>query len=210
MTSSRSIGLFAVVVACGCLVPSGQVRSDDGPAKAAQAAGTENGLTDASLEAMLRGMGYDPKITKSSSGKRTYYRLILSEDTFNFVFDMSLDVERTRVSFSAPLPVVNDKDGVAAERLWKLLEVNDDILPASFSYDKGNKRLYLNMAIDNRGITTAVLRKEITQFTRLIERTCPHWKEIQPAVAPATPPATPPVIAPVIPPATPPAAVPGN
>jgi hypothetical protein len=202
MTHFKSTWLFAAIVALGCLTSN--ARSDSGPTPATATA--DQNLTDASLEAMLRGMGYEPTSSKSSSGKRTYYRLILKEDTFTFVFDLSLEVDRSRVAFSAPLPVVKDRDQVPAERLWKLLESNDDIAPAGFSFDKDRKRIYLNMAIDNRGITSAVLRKEITQFTRIIERTCPQWKDIQPVTAPATPPITTPAATP----ANPPAATPAN
>lgn len=161
----------AVLILCSAV---GAGRAQDKPAAGA------GRLTDASLEAMLKNLGHTPTATKSESGKRTYYRLDLSEDSFTFVVDLSLDPEGARLWFSAPLVKVPERDRVALDRLWKLLESNDDILPASFSYDASRQRFYLNLTVDNRDITPAVLRKELSTFTRTIEKTYPLWKEVQP------------------------------
>ena len=208
MANFKDLCVLAGIVSLSCLTAGGWAqenvpqRQPSGPA-IPQAAAPAQGLTDASLEKMLRDMGYDPKSSKSQDGKRTYYRVIIEEETFRFVVDLSLDRERMRVWLSAPLPQVASTESVAVERLWKLLESNDDISPASFSFDKSRKRFYLNMAIDNRDITPVVLRRELSYFMRTIQQTHALWKNISqqagsdPAPAiPAPAPAPNPVVRP--------------
>lgn len=198
MKTFKIVWLFAGIVSLGCLVCDGEAlgmqdrQAGAGLAPLGPVPGQS--LNDASLEATLRSMGYDPKISKSSNGKRTFYRLHLEEDKFRFVFDLSLDTERERIWFSGPLSTVTDRDRVATERLWKLLESNDDISPVFFSYDNNNKRVYLNLVIDNRDMTATILRKEISRFMRVTERTYPLWKDMQPAPAPSNPPPATPAV----------------
>jgi hypothetical protein len=189
MARFSNYGLLAGLVVAGCL--TGGIGAQDRPlaqepggGPARTAAGQV--LNDSSLDALLRNLGYDPEVTKSASGKRIYYRLVTVEDAFRFVVDISLDQSCSRLWFSAPLPEVA-VDKVPPSRLVKLLEANDDITPASFSYDKARQRFYLNLAVDNRDITAAIVRKELTSLLRVIERTAPLWQDLPQEAAQAAP-----------------------
>jgi hypothetical protein len=160
----RALFLALALASCAAL----NTARADGP--------TDNGkLTDAALEKMLVDLGYTPKKTVSADGKRTWYNLVVKQDTFTYVVDVSLDSEGKKVWFSCPLRTLNNPEKVKVERLWKLLEENDNILPMCFSFEKNTKRLYLNHAIDNRGVNARVLREELDLVLGVIRRTYAIW-----------------------------------
>jgi hypothetical protein len=215
-------GALLAVALSAAPVPAEDTLPKVQPPAGAPAAPTDDRLTPATLETMLRQMGLDPKLSKSSDGTRTFFHVVVNTDTFRFVLDISLDPDGGRLWFLAPLKQVDDISKVPADRLWALLQDNDSIYPASFSYYKAQKRLYLTLVLDNHGITAGRLHSELLNFMRIIERTYPHWNTAEwpggaptagnPPTPPSTPPAAPPTpgTPPVFPPAAPPIGGPGK
>jgi hypothetical protein len=190
-TRPASLAL-SLALACG-LASAGLARAD------APGVPEPGKLTVASLEKMLTDLGYDFKKSTSTDGKRTYFGLVVKQDNFTFVIDLSLDEQGSKLWFSCPLRTMEHPEKVKSERLWKLLEENDAIMPMSFSYDRSNSRFYLNLAVDNRGLTAKVLREELDRAMGVIRRTYAiwdsyQWPELNDGAAPPanpTPPASP-------------------
>src|SRR4051812_22235926 len=102
----------AVLTLAATLAALGGARADE-PKKA------EAGrLTVEALGQMLDDLGYEYKVSKTEDGKRTFYGLVIKQDTFTYVVDLSLDPAGQRVWFSCPLRKVPEQDRVKAERLW--------------------------------------------------------------------------------------------
>jgi hypothetical protein len=164
-TMKVRLSLFALAIAACTALGSARAEEKTAPGK----------LTDATLEKMLEDLGYSPRKSVSADGKRTWYNLVIKQDTFTYIVDVSLDTEGKKVWFSCPLRKLEAPEKVKVERLWKLLEENDNLLPMSFSYDRSNKRFYLNHSMDNRGITARVLREDIDAVLGVMRRTYPLW-----------------------------------
>jgi hypothetical protein len=150
-------------------------------------------LTVEGLEKMLGDLGYEYKKSTSSDGKRTYFGLVIKQDSFTYVIDASLDEEGNKLAFSCPLRKIDHPEKVKIERLWKLLAESDAVLPMCFSFDKSSNRFYLNHSIDNRGVTAKVLREELDQTMRVLRRTYPVWNAEEWTELSAPPAATPPL-----------------
>ena len=67
---------------------------------------------------------------------------------------------------------------LVAEKNWEGcggLELNDEIIPARFTFDKKHKQIHLLSPFDNRGVTPARLRQEIVALDAVMRRTEPAW-----------------------------------
>jgi hypothetical protein len=168
-------GLLALTCGAGALRADGQTLIRNGREQGTVRQVIDDRLTAETLGKMLRDMGYDPKVSTSADKSITFYKLVLERDNFTYVIDVSLDKAQKRVWLVCALKRVGAIEQVQAARLQKLLEENDMIAPAAFSYDKTRKQFFLNVAVDNRGITAAQLRAELDTLQSVVRRTYPLW-----------------------------------
>jgi hypothetical protein len=146
----------------------------DGADKAAKAAPKHaDALTDESLKEKLENLGYEPKVIKSKTGG-IMYLLDFERGSYRYVFYCSLATDKSRLWLSSALrPLPTGKD-LRADILEKILAKNDDIGPTHFTL-RNNRYLYLELALENRGITSVRLRKEIDAFAAAIKDNEPLW-----------------------------------
>jgi len=107
---------------------------------------------------MLENMGYEP--AKLSSG----YAITLKQDTWTGPVQMLLSPSKTKIGFNANMGTVEDPAAVTASDWQGLLIAQQDMEPSMFIFYKDSKRLFLHRTMDNRGVTPAVLRKELDSF----------------------------------------------
>jgi hypothetical protein len=174
MMIRKSAALLAAALALAGVAQAADPVPAKGEAKAAEEVKKADGvLTNETLEKMLLDMGYEPKVSRSADGSRTWYDLTVKQDTFTFVIDLSL--ADGRLWFSCPLKKVADPDKVPAEKLWKLLQENDTVYPGSFSYYAQRKQFFYNLAVENRDLTPTRLRAELDRVMGVLRRTYTEW-----------------------------------
>ncbi len=126
-------------------------------------------LDDAGLEAMLAGLGYEPK--KLSKG----FLITSKKDTWTFYIQFVLSGDKSRLGMNANLGVVENPDSVTAPQWMTLMVKNGDIDPSCFYFDKDQKKLYIHRVLENRDLTPAYVRTQIENFTSDIFSTKDAW-----------------------------------
>jgi hypothetical protein len=127
-------------------------------------------LTDELLMQDLTNMGFEPK--KLSKG----FLIAIKQDTWTLNMQLVISANGEKIGLNANLGKVDDPASVSAPTWYDLLVSNGDIDPAAFYFDKDQKKLYLHRTFDNRGVTPAILRREIEAFGGAIRKTENLWK----------------------------------
>lgn len=159
--------LFAIVLWAGTLLAGGlraQEAADDTrpPAKAS--------LTDASLFQMLDEMGYEPKKLKQG------VVVSIKQGDWTFNVQLLISPNKEKIGLNANMGLVEDPASVTAAQWMNLLASNTDIAPSFFYYNKTSKTLYMHRVLDNRYMTSALLRQQIDAFCANIKETADLWK----------------------------------
>ena len=163
--------LFAIIL-WGCTALHVFTRAEPGvPVQAAQTPGDT--LTDDSLLQTLVNMGYEPK--KLSKGAL----IVVKQDTWTLNLQVVLSPNAEKVGLNANLGKVDDPDSITSSQWKGLLVSNGEIDPSAFYFDNDQKKLYLHRSFDNRGITPAILRREIERFSSNIQHTSDLWKFVK-------------------------------
>ena len=118
----------------------------------------------------LTNMGFEPK--KLSKG----FLIAIKQDTWTLNMQLVISANTEKIGLNANLGKVEDPASVSAPTWYELLVSNGDIDPAAFYFDKDQKKLYLHRTFDNRGVTPAILRREIEAFGAAICKTESLWK----------------------------------
>jgi hypothetical protein len=161
----KSIALVLVVL---FLIPATLSAGQD---EAAKKPGSE-ALTPTGLGALLNDLGYEPK---EAGKKKDIYDIAVERDNWKIFIRISLSGDRKSIWLDASTVALKDPDAAKPAAWLKLLELNNEIVPARFSYDKKFKQLHLLKPFDNRGFTPARMRQEIDAFDALMRRTEPVW-----------------------------------
>lgn len=130
----------------------------------------DGGIDDAGLKTMVTNLGYTPK----DLGEGTL-EIALTTTHLNIPTRMFLSKSKLKLWLSVTLAL---KDGVAKftrDDLQKILETNVDIGPAHFMIEGGS--LKVKLPIDNRGLTPAVLRKELDYLSARVDETRAVWQK---------------------------------
>jgi hypothetical protein len=150
---------FAVALAAGLAAS---------PAAAQAPGGCAAALTDPCLLTMLQQMGMEPK--PLSKG----FLVVIKQGTWTNNIQVVISGNGQKIGFNSNLGLVTEADITAAQ--WKaLLAANRDIDPTAFYYDPQRSKLYLHLSLDNRAVTAAILRNELSIFSGQIVSTGPLW-----------------------------------
>lgn len=144
--------------------PEGRSTPQGEPAK--------GGMTAEQLGSMLSNMGYEPKDLGSGD-----FEVIIERDNWKTYVGLSISPNGRYLWLDASLHTVSDPDRVPAATWRKLLEVNDQIGPAYFSWNKKTNKLWLFLPVENRDITPVRMRKEIEAFDAILRRTVDSWEK---------------------------------
>jgi len=128
-------------------------------------------LTPTQLGDMLDKLGLEPKVI---SKDKDWYQVTIDRDGLKFFYNVKLHDNRRQLLLFMSLVVV--PANAPAASLRRLLEENDTLGRPSFIYNKAEKNVYLLTPLENKGITSARLRKEIDQFDGQARETRPLWR----------------------------------
>jgi hypothetical protein len=159
---------FALPIALAVLLlpPAVTARQDEAKKAAGQM------LTPTGLGDLLRDLGYEPK---EVGKKKDIYDIVVERNNWKIFIRISLSGDRKNLWLDASTVTLKDPDSAAPAVWLKLLELNDEIIPARFSYDNKFKQIHLLKPLENQGITPARMRQEIDAFDSLMRRTEPAW-----------------------------------
>ena len=161
------IGIFAVALWAATLLVSrlGAQEPTDDTRPAARGA-----LSDASLLQMLNDLGYDAKKLKQG------YVVAIKQGEWTYNVQFVLSPNREKLGLNANMGTVDDTSTVTAAQWMNLLTANTDTAPSFFYFNKNNKTLYMHRVLDNRFITSTILRQQVEAFTANIKDTADAWK----------------------------------
>lgn len=130
-------------------------------------------IDDAGLKTMLTNLGYEVK----EPGTNTF-EVSMSTAGLNIPTRAFISKSKTKLWLSVALM---QKEGVAKltrDDLQTILEKNVDVGPCHFMIENG--WLKLKMALDNRGITPAVLRSELDYLAARVGDSKSVWQKPAP------------------------------
>ncbi|MDB5308047.1 MAG: hypothetical protein JWO38_2249 [Gemmataceae bacterium] len=163
------------VLACLGLMAGGwgaASRADDPPpTKDPPAAAEPLRLTTASLGLMLTDLGYEPKL-----GEDRFQKIRATAKDWTSPVWLSVSGSGRTVWLYTEFDLRPDFDKAPADAWRRLLEKNDDIIPAFFSLDEKGRRVSLRQPVHNAGVTPAQLRKQIAAFVDVIQKTQDLWR----------------------------------
>jgi uncharacterized protein (TIGR03067 family) len=123
------------------------------------------------LGRFLRDLGHDPKALSPD-----VYQVTVEREKWPVHIMLSLSTDGQRVWLESKFAPVTEPDKVAP-LVWKrLLEANEKIGPAHFAFDPADKRVHLYKSIDNKGLGTDRLRREIEHFDQTVRKTQDYWR----------------------------------
>ncbi len=161
---------FAVALLAALAVGADEPKKDKDPPKAKGPVR----LDFKALGEMLTDLGYEPKATDNNS----FHKIIASSKEFTHPVWLSLSADQRTVWFYNYNSLPDGFEKAPAESWRKLLEKNDDIVPAVFSVEETKKRLALRLPIPNADITPVQLRKTITGYVDTIQQTKALWNTV--------------------------------
>jgi uncharacterized protein (TIGR03067 family) len=131
------------------------------------------GYTPAQLIETLNKLGYEPTVYGSTKEK-CWISLNRGDYRTTVAFEISSD--RTTIWFDGPLHIMTNPEQIPPQTVKRLLQENEKIGPAHYTYDASNKRFHLYRSHDNHDWTPKKLRQEIEQFDDVLRKQEPNWR----------------------------------
>lgn len=132
------------------------------------AAPSQDKLKPAELKSMVEGLGYETKVLNSEAGKEKYEFTIKLTD-FNVPMGAEISPSGNYVWLTVFLGAMKP-----AHPFEELLRANGDIQP-SFFYITKSGNLMMAVAIDNRQVTAAVLKRNVDKISADVSKTSKTW-----------------------------------
>jgi hypothetical protein len=126
-------------------------------------------LAPAQTGEMLSALGLEPKTTGTEAGKERYEIKITKDN-----LDIPVSVEHS-ASGSFVWLTVHLGAAPGGDRTMGLLKQNASSQPCHFYVNKSD-RLMMGLAVDNRGITNAILRERIDMLVGQVTGTKALWQ----------------------------------
>jgi hypothetical protein len=131
---------------------------------------TRGVLSDTTLLQMLTDLGYEPKKLKAG------YVIAIRQAEWTYNVQFVISPNREKIGLNANMGVVEDPAAVSASQWMNLLAANTETAPSFFYYNKTNRTLYMHRVLDNRAMTSTILRDQVNAFTANIKDTADLWK----------------------------------
>ena len=131
------------------------------------------GYTPEKLIEALTKLGYEPTVYGTNKDRCW---VSLNRGDYRTTVAFSFTTDRTTVWFDCPLSTVAFPAQAPAKAMRALLEENERIDPAHFTYDTTEKRFHLYQAYPNRDWAPKKLRQEIEKFDDLLRKKEPIWR----------------------------------
>lgn len=121
------------------------------------------------LNPTLLNLGYESKAMSHGS------IVSVKSGTMGLFVQLVLSPDNSMLGININLGSVKSPEDVTALQWRTLLEINEKIEPAAFFYDPGLKHLILHRALDNRGLTPAILKFEVDRLVKDATLTADAW-----------------------------------
>jgi uncharacterized protein (TIGR03067 family) len=119
----------------------------------------------------LKEAGFEPRSLSDD-----VFQISVERDSWKVHIMVSAPAENERIWLECKFAPIADPDSVPPAAWRKLLEENERISPAHFTFDKSDKRVHLYKGIRNHDVSPARLKKEIDAFDAVARRTHSIWK----------------------------------
>jgi len=125
-------------------------------------------IDSAALKKLIEGMGYETRILNTAVGKEKF-EFTVKATGFDVPLAAEIPMGKNHIWFSAFL------GDVRSDRYASLLKANDTIQPSVFYLNEQGK-LLIGVAVENRGVTAAVLKRVTDQVVADVIRTEQIWQ----------------------------------
>ncbi|HWA97090.1 MAG TPA: hypothetical protein VG713_01295 [Pirellulales bacterium] len=156
-------------------------------------------MTIDDLKTMLDNMGYEVKVDQYKDGSK-YLTTNIPHSSWTFIFTFDLSPDKTNWWIGSYLGDVKDPSKVRADRLLKVLELENSAWPGYYAYFSQPQTVYYYRPLTNSNVKPALLRTTLESSMDSMMQTADTWDPANWSTAPATPTPT------TTPGATPPAA----
>lgn len=129
----------------------------------------EEPLTTPQLRTIVENMGYAPKTISEETGK---FQFDVKTDSFNVPVGTEISKSGNYIWFTVSL---GDASGLESKH-GDLLRQNAQIQP-DFFYITAKGTLMLGVAVDNRGVTPAVVKRVTDKLVADVDSTSKYWKK---------------------------------
>lgn len=165
----RNFILAVAVVLAGV---TGFVGAADAPVKPAGKVLAEPELFD-----MLENLGFEVlvKPKEADAMKRITVQVTRADFPIDIPMTINLSGDKSTLYFFVNLADLTPEDLAKAERLQKLLELNDVSGKNQFRLNPKTKQLWAARFTDNAGMTPAVLKKHVEALAATVVETREHW-----------------------------------
>ena len=143
-------------------------------AKAADPAPVAGQINAEQLQEMLENLGYDVKVEKLASGNTLHWIKIKNKGS-TYEVNVNISPSKTKLWTSVGLADVKPEHLAQADRMVKLLELNQKTGPTHFYYYAVHKMIYAAKPMDNRGVTAKLLREHLEDLMTQLATTEEHW-----------------------------------
>jgi hypothetical protein len=138
---------------------------------------SDNALDGPALGAMLTSLGYETGTTAPGQ-----FAIEMKQGIYKFHPSISLSSSGNKIWITEAIRVLTPADAINSELLLNLLKANSAIGPAQFYVDNvaaagkaADWRLSYGYPIDNRGVSSTVLRAALDSFATSLEEQATIW-----------------------------------
>ncbi|MEZ6142030.1 MAG: hypothetical protein R3B84_15805 [Zavarzinella sp.] len=119
----------------------------------------------------LRELGYEPKVLSTQ-----VFQVEIVRDRWPVYILLSLSNDGSRIWLESKFSPIAEPDRVPPKAWKQLLEINDVIGPAHFSFDSTDRRIHLYCPVKNHSLTQELVRKELDRFDNTVRQTQQYWR----------------------------------
>jgi hypothetical protein len=130
-------------------------------------------LTDAKLKEMLEMLGYEPREEKIKD--EMLFDICITSDALKYYVTVQISPNKAKIWTTIRLADIKEEHLKMADRWVKLTQLNNAIGPCYFKYDEQYKGIYMTRVMDNRGVTTKLLRDHLERHIDRCVETKTHW-----------------------------------
>jgi uncharacterized protein (TIGR03067 family) len=131
----------------------------------------KDSLSSEQIAKLLKDLGYEPQALSEE-----VLQVSVDRDGWKVHTMVSLTRDGSRIWLECKFAPIPQPEIVPASAWQRLLEENERIGPAYFTFDKSDKRIHLYKAFDNIGVSPSRLKKELDGFDSIVRRTQEVWR----------------------------------
>ncbi|MCB1485167.1 MAG: hypothetical protein KDJ17_09780 [Hyphomicrobiaceae bacterium] len=136
----------------------------------------ESGLNQASLKAMLEGLGYEPKEGAFNDTKIPYFSIHIPGSPWNYDITIYIDADKNIVSLNSEFGLYKGPaEDIPQSALVGLLSENASLTFAHFRYVASNKSIFLLANLRNKSVSAVDMRRAIDEIVSGANRTQNFW-----------------------------------